>query len=310
MVDEIQLQGILYTVAVVLGILGNFPVILSICRQRSLLKSSYYYLVLHLAICDFLSLLFVIPDIYSIFSSSPFITGWSYLLCKTYRPAYTIVFTAGANFLLLISALRYRAIVHPLKPPIRRRTLKIMSSVVYVWAITSVIPYVLVLRFHETYGCYEEWPMDSLNIAYTIFLACVQYFIPVVCVSVVYFKIGKKLLTRNRVFSPLDARRQRQEQNTHNLLQRFKTRDIKPLLVSFTIVACFTVSGFPAQVFWIVFVTFPGDAKTIPSYIHYCHTLYVFGTYVVNPYIYGALDKKVLSFFKHCRKNRAEQHKL
>ena len=295
MVDEKQLEGILYTIGVVLGILGNIPVIVSICRQRSLLKSSYYYLVLHLAICDFLSLLFIIADIYSIFSASLPITTWSYHLCKMYRPAHTVFFTAGAHFLLLISALRYRAIVHPLKPPIRRRTLKIMSSVVYVVAIASLIPFVLVLRFHETDGCYEEWPMDSLNIAYTIFLACIQYFIPVACLSALYFKIGKELLTRNNVFSSLDARRQTQRQNTRNLLQRFKTRDIKPLLVSFTTVACFTISGFPSQVFWIVYVTFPKDKQTIPSYLNYCHTIYVFGTYVVSPYVYGALDKKLFS---------------
>ena len=46
------------TVVVVFGILGNILVILSILRQKmNLLKNNYYFLVLHLAICDLASLI-------------------------------------------------------------------------------------------------------------------------------------------------------------------------------------------------------------------------------------------------------------
>ena len=306
MVDVQQSQGILFTVAVVLGLLGNSPVIVSIFQQRSLLKSSYYYLILHLAICDFLSLLFIIPDIYSIFSVSPPIISWSYPLCKVYRALHTIAFTAGANFLVLISALRYRAIVHPFKAPIRRRYLKLMSSVAYVWSIISVIPYVLVLRYNEnTESCYEEWLAQSYNIAYTIFLTFVQYFIPVGCVSVMYFKIGKELLTRNDVINSLDALNQSRRPSARNNMrqQHYKIRDLKPLLVSFVIVASFTISGLPLQVLWIVFAASPENpTASNPDNIYFCQALYVFGTYVISPFIYGALDKKVFSLFKKCRK--------
>ena len=303
MVGWLQLQGILYTVAVVLGVLGNLPVIVSIFQQRSLLKSSYYYLILHLAICDFLSLLFIIPDIYSIFSVSPPVSSWSYPLCKVYVALHTIVFTAGANFLLLISALRYRAIVHPFKAPIRRRNLKLMSGVVYVWSIISMIPLLLVLRYDEN-TCYEEWPAQSYNVAYTISLTFVQYFIPVGCVSIMYFKIGKELLTRNNVLNSLDARNQSRQPSIHNnMRQHYKIRDLKPLLVSFVIVACFAISGLPVQALWIVFVASPENPTVSnPDNINLCRALYVFGTYVINPFVYGALDKKVFSLFKKCRK--------
>ena len=44
----------IYSLAVVLvvGILGNILVIISILRQKKLLKNNYYFLVLNLAICD------------------------------------------------------------------------------------------------------------------------------------------------------------------------------------------------------------------------------------------------------------------
>ena len=39
-------------VVLVFGILGNILVIISILRQKQVLKNNYYFLVLHLAICD------------------------------------------------------------------------------------------------------------------------------------------------------------------------------------------------------------------------------------------------------------------
>jgi hypothetical protein len=41
-----------YAVVNVVGILGNILVIISILSQKKLLKNNYYFLVLHLAICD------------------------------------------------------------------------------------------------------------------------------------------------------------------------------------------------------------------------------------------------------------------
>ena len=41
-----------YAVVIVFGILGNILVIISILRQKKLLKNNYYFFVLHLAICD------------------------------------------------------------------------------------------------------------------------------------------------------------------------------------------------------------------------------------------------------------------
>ena len=97
----------------------------------------------------------------------------------------------------------------------------------------------------------------------------------------------------------MDARNQIQQQSTAGLHQRLKTKNAKPLLVSFTIVACFIVSGFPIQLTWIICIS---ASKEIPSYSSLLDALYIFGTAVINPYVYGALDKKVFSLFQHCQK--------
>ena len=280
-----HLQGAVMIAAVFLGVFGNLPIILSICRKRSLLKNNHYYLILHLAICDFFFLLFFVPDIYSTFSQSPWISSTSYFLCKTLSPTHTVFLNAGANFLVLISILRYRGIVKPLEPAVTRKRLKIFSCLVYIFSIICVIPYVVVLKFDGKYGCYEEWSTESHSLAYTIFLAGVQYFIPSIFLSITYMKIGMEIFTRNKRISPMvDA----QQKNLKN---------VKPLIVSFTIVVCFITSGLPSQILYIVCAT---TVMEPPSYTLLFDALYLFGTAVINPYVYGAIDRKAFSFFATC----------
>jgi hypothetical protein len=295
MAVDAQLQGAVCMFTVSLGILGNIPVILSIFRKRSLLKNNHYYLILHLAICDFLYLSLFTPVIYSTLNGSPMITSSSYLLCKIWWPAHTVVFTAGGHFLVLISILRYRAIVHPLEPAVRRSTLKILSTLVYVLAIIYIIPYVLVLELNGS--CEEEWPVESLSIVYTVFLTGIQYFIPVAFLSIIYYKICTRLIARNNTMKTMDARNQTGQEISKTSTLFKDIRNIKTFLVSFTIVACFTVSACPMQVMWIV-----AASSSSPSIPLGYYALTMFGTSVINPYVYGALDMKVFSFFKPCRK--------
>ena len=196
MAVKAQLERAVLALAVSFGVLANISVVVCICRKRSLLKNNHYCLILQLAICDLFYLLFFAPFVYSNFPTNPFIA--SRIMCKTWVPVHTSFYIAGANFLVLISIIRYRAKLYPLKPPVSRRALKVFSIFIYVLAIVCVIPYALVLRYDETkFACYEEWTMNSLNIAYTVFLTCVQYFVPVLFMSGIYYKICKQLITRN-----------------------------------------------------------------------------------------------------------------
>ena len=86
--------GYSYTVVVVFGILGNILVILSILRQKkNMLKNDYYFLVLHLAICDLQAALirhiFYIVDIFwleePLSDHSPMITCNIYVIGNAFE---------------------------------------------------------------------------------------------------------------------------------------------------------------------------------------------------------------------------------
>ena len=121
-----------YTLVIVFGILGNSLVIMSILRQKkNILKNNYYFLVLHLAICDPAALiLYVFGAVEHHWLKEPLPVHSSIIFCHVYGVSEDFQF-AGLGMMLIISLLRYRATVHPLKPAISRRKLKVVCSLVY-----------------------------------------------------------------------------------------------------------------------------------------------------------------------------------
>ena len=301
-----HLESVVLMLAVTFGVVGNIHVIVSIYRKRSLLKNNHYYLVFHLAVCDLFYLLLFTPTIYSNFTANQPLSSYSNVFCKISSPVHTLFLIAGVYFMVLISVIRYYAILHPLKPAVNRRTLKILSTFIYIFATVCCIPILLVLKFdrYKNQNCDEDWPTESLNIVYTVFLASIQYFIPVFFLFAIYIKICKKLVTQNRKINITNGRNMTSEAEREKApstwFQAVKLGNTKSFVVCFTIVICFMISGFPIQVAWIVYVA--GSHGSLPTYYFWFEALYLFGTCAINPFVYGALDKKVFCAFKHCQR--------
>ena len=110
-----------YTMIIVFGIFGNILVILSILRQeRNVLRNNYYFLVLHLAICDLAVLIFFLFDTLELFWLGNTNSSSKIIPCPVHYigDAFQL---AGVGMMLFISLLRYRATVHPLKPATSQR---------------------------------------------------------------------------------------------------------------------------------------------------------------------------------------------
>jgi neuromedin U receptor 2 len=286
------------------GTVGNLLVILVIFRHRSLLKNNHYYVVFHLAICDFFTLVLSTADIYNAFTGSSVIN--SPVLCKLWYPTYTAFYIAAILFMIIISILRFQAVSKPLRPAISRWKVKVMTMLAYIFATICVLPYSLVLEFNATSGCVEKWPAEQLNICYTLFLAAIQYFIPVVLLSVAYCKICVELVRQNKERKLLFASAAVSNEQNLSWYQRFKQhRNARTFLVSLIIVVCFAVAYLPNQIIFILVVCRVID---IPSYYKWFVILCFFGVSAANPFIYGTLDRKLFSsFIKRLRRKKMER---
>ena len=123
-------------VVLVFGILGNILVVISILRQKIVSKNNYYFLVLHLAMCDLGVLIIYLFDRIN----RDFVEEQLVINSIKYRVFFNIYYVfqvAGIGMMLFISVLRYRATVHPLKPAISRRKLKVVCGLVYIVAFIA-----------------------------------------------------------------------------------------------------------------------------------------------------------------------------
>jgi hypothetical protein len=96
--------------------------------------------------------------------------------------------------MLIISVLRYRATVHPLKPDVSRRKLKVVCGLV-VYIVGFIAGYatdlpVCLMQWNDVAIVYEK-------VFYGYFISCF-YFFPTIFMAVVYYKIGRELIKQNR----------------------------------------------------------------------------------------------------------------
>ena len=291
------LLAVTFSIVQLLGVSGNALVICSIYRTRNLLNNNYYFLVLHLAICDLVCLLFYLRTASEVWSpNSSFIR--SIALCKIWSPSATLFFMAGIHLMVLISVLRHRAVACPLKPAVSRWKIRIIVLLVHIFALICLIPYVLVLRFTDR--CFEKWSNPSLNLSYTLFLSAVQYFIPLAILSMLYFKICYTLTKQNKLIDTMVSTRaaaMKVGDEDQTYFQRIKYhRNIRTFITSGAIVVCYGVTAFPSQIYSVLFAT--GVTKENDSLELWLSVVSWRGTSAANPFTYGITDKTLLSAYK------------
>jgi hypothetical protein len=96
--------------------------------------------------------------------------------------------------MLIISVLRYRATVHPLKPDVSRRKLKVVCGLVYIVGFIAGYATDLPLSFMQ-WNDHVAIVYDKVFDGYT--MSCF-YFFPTIFIAVVYYKIGRELIKQNR----------------------------------------------------------------------------------------------------------------
>ena len=278
------------------GSLGNTLVIISILRQRRLLKNNYYFLVLQLAICD------LVWSVANSFETANilFVKGTTMVYCFFYRIPFFFQ-VAGICLMLIISVLRYRATVHPLKPAMSRRKLKAVCCFCYIIALFAGYGILSVT-------CLKQMDVEiywRFIFAYAILFF---YFAPTVFMAIVYYKIGRALVKQNKCMKTARSNPATENLSCFNIGKYVRNR--RTYFICLTTVLCYAFGNLPISVWLVWFIA--GIRHLTTKYISVYQVglvLRAAGSCTANPLIYGILDKKLLTFWKFCRKkkHRAQQ---
>ena len=181
---------VFYAIISIVGTIGNTLVILAYRNPR--MRSVTNLFIANLAVADLTVCLINTPVavIYSTLKRWPF----GLFLCKLINYIQGITVFASVGTLMAIAADRYRAIVHPLLPRIRKR--HAITIIVAIWIVASIFPFPLF--FYQKLDdrsifCSEEWPSVEAQKIYTVFVAVALYVIPLTVISLLYFLICHNL---------------------------------------------------------------------------------------------------------------------
>jgi hypothetical protein len=262
-----------YAVVLVFGILGNILVIISILRQKKVLKNNYYFLVLHLAICDLGALIFFLFDHVNWYLVEDRLVIYSTKYCA-FRCITYFFQNAGTVMMLTISVLRYRATVHPLKPAVSRRKLKVVCGLVYLGCLIA------------DYGVFLPECFLKDDSYWNFCYACTLFFliVPTIFMTVVYYKIGRALMKQNKYMKRVCSNpvRRSAPSSSSKILKYIRNR--RTFLICLTTVLCYGVGNISFSVHFILII-----AKETRLYkknsiwiYHLAKVLRVAGSYSVN----------------------------
>jgi hypothetical protein len=201
---------------------------------------------------------------------------------------------------LIISLLRYRATVHPLKPDVSRRKLKVVCGLVYIVGFIAGYGTNLPLCFMQR----NDVTIVYNNVFYGYVLSCF-YFFPTVFMAVVYYKIGRALIKQNRYMKNVCSNPVRRSApgSSFNILKFIRNR--RTFFVCLITVLCYAIGNIPITVHRILLIA--EERNLLEKYVWLfplAQVLRVAGSHSVNPLIYGTLDKKLLTFWKLCRRKK------
>jgi hypothetical protein len=186
------------------------------------------------------------------------------------------------------------------KPDVSRRKLKVVCGLVYI--VGFIAGYATYLPL-----CFMQW--NDVAIVYDKvfygYLISRFYFSPTIFMAVVYYKISQTVIKQNKHMKSICSNRVRRNapSSSFNILKFIRNRRI--FLVCLVTVLCYGIGNIPITVCFIL--TIAEKHHVLMKYVwvlYLANSLRVASSHSVNPLIYGILDKKLLTFWKLCRKKK------
>ena len=293
----------LYVLIFVVGCVGNSLVAVVIVGAKDM-RTPPNFLILNLALCDFLTPALSIPFDLAL-EESNYTWLFGNAMCKLLWPLQTAFSTSSSLTLAVISIERYTTLSRPFGRRITNRQVIKLVLTIHSLSMSLAVPYLLVLEsdYLES-SCDEVWPKVGFRQAYTIVLFLCGYALPLFTMSIAYMLIYRtlrsNLLQLTESTRPLN-RRQRNLSDTSlsskNMEQHRKEQNIRLAKMFIIVVVVFAISMFPNQVLWL-WVDFGSGKDNV--FFHYYSVVGRLSTYansVLNPFIYALKSKEFRSGF-------------
>jgi hypothetical protein len=189
----------------IIGILGNILVIISVCVDSRLKRSLTNRLIVHVACCDLVILLFNIPDLIQFVSS---INGnWilSEISCKLIRSILVLAQYLSVLTMCAVTIERFIGIVYPLRSKFLREKKHVHRITLFVWIFSLIcaspnLKYLRVvspvpLRRSCLLQYSEKDPFENLRgyIIHKSIESTIFYFIPLLLQLYCYTRIALQL---------------------------------------------------------------------------------------------------------------------
>ncbi|XP_075119057.1 motilin receptor [Leptodactylus fuscus] len=274
----------------VAGLIGNTITILIIKRYKEMNTTTNFYLS-SMAMSDIIILLCLPFDLYRLWKSSPWIFGG--FLCK-----FVYLLSEGCTYstILHITALsieRYLAICFPLKAKvfITKRRVKMVIILLWVIALFSAAPFYNMFENVQIYSyntsskslweCkFTEYAKKSGLLKIMMWVTTVYFFFPMLCLTVLYGFIGKKLWkSKNTLQGPNAVNREKCHRQT-----------VKILVV---VILAFIICWLPFHIGRIIYVN-TKDLKMVKfsQYFNIVAMQLFYLSASINPILYNFISKK------------------
>ncbi|XP_032874118.1 neuropeptide Y receptor type 5 [Amblyraja radiata] len=192
----------IYTLITVLGLLGNFCVVVALCKNLKQ-KSMINFLIGNLALSDILILLFCSPFTLTYVLLDQWIFGE--IMCYIVPFVQCVSVMVSILMLMSIAMVRYQMINNPLSNNFTINTGYVLMGTVWIIGFTICSPLPIfhkIIDLSETvhlvslknkFLCIEAWPSDSYRFAYTLSLLFIQYILPIVCLTISHASVCRKI---------------------------------------------------------------------------------------------------------------------
>lgn len=289
---------IMYGAVFVLALLGN-GLVCYVVNNTPRMKTVTNYFIVNLAVGDILMTVFCVP--FS-FVSMLILRYWPFgeMMCKIVNYSQAVSVLVSAYTLLAISIDRYMAIMRPLKPRIDKPAAKLVVIAVWVGAMATAAPIFIVSRqqrpslWHETCQrdiCGENWSERKQSEQYTCALLILQFAVPLSALVCTYARIGVAVWGGRPPGEAQSARDTR--------MQRSKRKMVKMMV---TVVAVFTISWLPLNVFIVLWTVHENDeswgAWPGMPYVWFASHWLAMSHSCYNPIIYCYMNNRYRRGFK------------